>query len=112
MRANLDGYEFVQYSTKTLPYANSHSPHTFYNPISYRDLLFYVWKVDGQELDEYYYTRHRFYFSVYENGRIVQPDKDARFASLHASQFDKRAWVDCHFRNLKEIVSFIYRATL
>ncbi len=111
MRANLDGHEFVQSSTKTLPYGNSYSPHAFYNPISYRGLLFYVWKVDGQEMKDYY-TCHRFYFSVYENGRIVQPDKDVRFASLHASQFDKRAWVDCHFRNLKEIVSFIYRAAL
>ena len=111
MKANLDGYEFVQSSRQTLPYDNSYGEHAFYNPISYKGLLFYAWKVDRQERNDYY-NRPRFYFSVYESGRIVQPDRDARFAPSYAGQFGKRNWTDCYFRNLKEIVSFIYKAIL
>lgn len=105
-RASLGGNVFETYWQKTLPYMGGYSEHSFYNPIIYQGLLFYAWKVEccGGE------TQHRcnhYYFSVYESGCIIQPNKDPRFINLYNIKFGNKPWSECYFHHLSDIVSFV-----
>lgn len=89
--------------------------HTFYKPINVPNspMSISVWAVrqpvgwnpsapSDASFDRYYY-----YFSVYENGAIIDPASDTRFKEAYLEHFAGRPWVDCAFFNLKQISLFL-----
>lgn len=74
--------------------------HIYYTPVTYKQLLFMIWGVKNE--DGIKYT-----FSVYENGVILNPAKDVRFAEQHRRTFKSKEWLECYFNSLSLLIKFV-----
>ena len=81
--------------------------HYFYVPLKYASVWIHAWcvKVPFSESD-------RYYCSIYENGQIVEPDKDVRFLTHCKELFANKPWVECHFTSDLAMFRFIKAASL
>ena len=106
--ATLEGQELLSYCCRNMLFEQcGHLEYTFYEPIHYRNVWFHVWSVIVAGPQPF-----RYYFSAYENGQIVQPDKDPRFAKVYRKRFDGKQWAECYFSKDVELVRFIQKTEL
>lgn len=93
----------------TIEQCNSSKDIFFYTPIAIPDtsLMLHVWsvKVIGP------LAPRVFYFTVYENGTIIDPAIDERFRRAYTFFFTdgvrRRPWVECYFTRLQSITHFL-----
>lgn len=85
--------------------------YTFYTGVYYKDLFFRLWDLyPGDTMDfPIYYV---YGFSVYENGRILIPSKDKRFATPYNIYFRQKDWSECYFETLTMLIVFIQSCSL
>lgn len=86
----------------------------FYTPIAVprTSLSLHVWSVKVTGL----LAPRVFYFTIYENGIIIDPSVDARFSRAYTVFFANnprrnRPWVECYFTRLNEITLFLRLCT-
>lgn len=110
-KLSLANQSFITECTKKLPYeGNEARPHIFHRPISYGNFWIHSWivnvnvgKISSQE---------RHFFSLFENGHTVSPDKDPRFSAVYRARFNGQPWVECYFVYHMQLISFIMDAAL
>lgn len=116
-----EGYDEAMYRYMTSFYANdddtaaSAAAETlFYTPLVVPNtrLTLHIWSTPVPSRP----TSRLYYCSFYENGCIVKPDVDPRFARAYTFFFarakSRRPWVECYFTRLKEITLFLSLCTL
>lgn len=105
---------FIQSITKDLVYeAYGETQHVFYEPIAYKGLWVHMWVVNVLRSDRYVDNKHeRHFFSIYENGVLVNPDKDERFSNVYKARFCGKPWVECYFLYHMQLISFIVDSKL
>lgn len=83
--------------------------HTFYQPIRKEGTLltFCLWRIYLVDVDENVY-----FFSVYDNGVYIYPDRDERFIAAYRYYFHIEGvttlWGECCFTTIDELLDFIY----
>ena len=86
--------------------------HSFFEPIKVPNskMEIHVWSVRVRMIrspnDRRMIQKKIFFFSVYENGTIINPEIDIRFKNAYQTQF-KRPWVECYFTKLDAINTFL-----
>lgn len=81
--------------------------HTFLPPVNVpgTSMTVHVWALKATI--PYFKSKQKVYcFSVYENGVIISPDRDARFKAAYQYYF-KQPWVECYFMSLDDISRFL-----
>lgn len=90
--------------------------HVFYPTISVpgmANMTVHMWSMcrfvplrEGSEFDT---LKRVYYFSVYENGAIINPESDKRFMAAYDAHVadHKRPWIECYFMRLRDISSFL-----
>jgi len=101
--------QWLSFETETSIVIDKYTTHkyTFYTGVYHKDLFFRLWRLNTCD------TSNRVYgFSVYENGRILIPSKDRRFAGTHNMHFRQKDWGECYFATIPMLVGFIQCCSL
>jgi len=103
----LDGQELIAQCRRTLQYEQyGLVEHTFYEPMQYKGLWIHIWyvAVTPQKRGE---PSSRYHCSLYEDGRIIQPENDARFVTAHKKRFGSKQWTECYFTSHLMLIQFL-----
>jgi hypothetical protein len=109
MTHNLYGCPLIQDQSVYLYEHGYPYKHTFYKPIQKEGttLNFCVWRIYMPDVKENIY-----FFSVYDNGVYIYPDRDERFSASYRYYFHIEdalpPWSECCFTTMDELLDFIY----
>ncbi len=58
--------------------------------------------------------RNVLYFSIYENGTIINPENDERFKPAYLAHiaYDKKPWIECYFDSYSQIKLFLKKCDI
>ena len=98
-------------------YEMSNTSHYATIPVPSTNMMIRVWSefnFHGRRIGDIV-PHALFFFSIYENGAIVDPVNDSRFHSAYRSRFSgerRRPWVECAFLGTDEIKQFLRQCNL